>query len=48
MNVGNLDGRLQDEDEEPIFLGADVTALYPSLDQIETAALVAQAVEELK
>ena len=31
-----------------MFIGADVSALYPSLDQVETAAITANAVGESK
>ena len=37
--------KIQEESENFIFFGADVSALYPSLDQIETAALVEEAVQ---
>ena len=37
--------QIQDESENFIFFGADVSALYPSLDQIETAALVADSIQ---
>ena len=31
-----------------MFIGADVSALYPSLDQVETAAITANAVGQSK
>ena len=37
---------IQDFNGTPILFGADVAALYPSLEQTDTAALVAKAVEE--
>ena len=37
---------IQDEESEYILVGADVCALYPSLSQVETASLVASAIEQ--
>jgi len=37
---------IQDDEGKYMFFGADVTALYPSLNQVETAAIVAEAVEK--
>ena len=37
---------MQDTDKTPLFLGADVKALYPSMDQASTAELAFQAVKE--
>ena len=34
------------QEEKFVFIGADVCALYPSLDHIETAAITANAVKE--
>ena len=39
---------LQDTDRKPLFLGADVKALYPSMDQAATAELAFQAVRDSK
>ena len=36
------------QEEKFVFIGADVSALYPSLDQVETAAITANAVGESK
>ena len=42
--VGKTVPKLQED--EFVFIGADVCALYPSLDQIETAVITAHAVKE--
>ena len=41
-----IDTTIQDFNAKPLMLGADVTALYPSMDQCATAELAAQAVRE--
>ena len=37
---------IQDLDEVPVMVGADVVALYPSMDGVVTAELAAQSIRE--
>ena len=39
---------LQDKSQRPVFIGGDAVALYPSMDIVGTAEMVAQAVERTK
>ena len=46
INKNGIDDEIQDFNSKPVLLGGDVCALYPSLDQIGTAEIAAEAVME--